>query len=300
MKIPNWAPPALIEKYNELKPKADTEARWAQEHKAANRPIQDWKTYLESNERLYTGTRFPGHLSQLNILNSLITKRVMANVWKNLGRRQDSFKPAMSLFGGRDQARNLFGACVEAEISWINLPKRTKAESKKLHDDIAAVSLQLCGLLVEVLYTSDFSDTRRYIEKEKLKDFVEALAENGCEIWPGFDGYLDELLSGLLPAIPKILLTLHKQALEEAQNPHAVRQPNSPSAKANFFIDALSSYFKQVYGTPLHAHVAAITTALFDEDIGEDRVRALLRSRKAASKSYARKKVAEMKKEIAG
>jgi hypothetical protein len=300
MKIAKWAPSTLVEKYKELKPKADREARWAQEHKAANRPIPDWKTSLESNERLCMGTQFPGHLTQLKLLNGLITKTVMADVWKNLERRQDSFKPAMSLFGGRDQARNLFGACVEAEIGWINLPKRTKAESKKLHEDIAAVSLQLCGLLVEVLYTSDFSDTRRYIEKEKLKDFMEALAENGCEIWPGFNGYLDELLSGLLPAVPKILLTLQKQALKEAQNPHAVRQPHSPSAKTNFFIDALSSYFKQAYGTPLHAHVAAITTALFDEDIGEDRVRALLRSRKAASKSYARKKVAEIKREIAG
>lgn len=290
MKLPKWAPSKLVETYKELKPNADAEQKHIEKLVASKQPSISWKTYLLREEAPYIGPNFVGHLHQIKIATRLLTKPVMESVWKNLERRNGSFKPVLSLYGGKEQARNLFAACVEAETRWINLPKRTKAESKRLYDDIAAMSLQLCELLIDVRGSSNFLDTRRYITQEKLKEFIDSLERDGHDIWSGFDDYLDHLLGELIPALPRILLLLNQRALEAAKNPHSVRQPRSPSAKLNFFIDELSSYFKKAYGTPLHSHVAAVVSALFDEDVAEDRVRALLRSRKSASKARSRRR----------
>lgn len=50
------------------------------------------------------------------------------------------------------------------------------------------------------------------------------------------------------------------------------------------------------YGQPLHAHVAAVTSAVLGKNVDEDRVRALIRSRKQAAKRYARNKTGEIRK----
>jgi hypothetical protein len=97
------------------------------------------------------------------------------------------------------------------------------------------------------------------------------LEHDGHELWQGFDSYLDYLLSELLGTVPGILVELHKRASEQAKTPLVISQPNSPSAKVNFFIRWLSDYFIKSYGQPLHTHVAAVTNVLLGSDVDEDR-----------------------------
>jgi hypothetical protein len=242
---------------------------------------------------------FVGHATQYKIAKALIAEPGMESVWKNLQRHADSFKPKRSLNGGMTPACNLYGACVETEIRWINVPKRTRTESRKLYKNIASLSLQLTELLLQV-ESRELLDIRQFIDEERQKEFIKALEKDGHDLWRCFDGYLDHLLGGLIEPMPGLLLKLHKRALEHAELPLAVSQPNSPNAKVNYFIRELSEYFTRAYGQPLHAHVAAIVSAVLNTDVDEDRVRALIRARKAAIKSRTRKKMAEMRKEIDG
>jgi hypothetical protein len=292
---PNWAPADLVLHAEQLRPRVEEEKKRI---KAAKLRIIDKKAELE-NRQLHIGMYFVGSTTEYRIAQALMTAAGMAAVWKNLQRRVSSFKPVRSLHGGMAQACNLQGACVEIENRWINLPKLTRAESRKLHMNIAATSLQLTEQLLQV-EARDLLDIRKFIDEEREKDFVKGLEKDGRELWYGFEGYLDYLLGEMLEPIPALLLKLHKRALEYANHPLVVSQPNSRNAKANYFIQELSKYFTKSYGRPLHAHVAAVVSAILQTDVSEDRVRALLRARKVAAKRFARKKLAQLRKEIDG
>ena len=300
MHFPKWAPAELVELYREIKPRADAERKRYEEFEKAGHADVDWKTYLESGQELPMGSSFVGEAAHLEILEALITNPVMEATWRNLLKRSSSFRLIRMSFGGKTQVRNLLGACLRAEMNWLNVPKLTRTESVKLHEDIAAQALKLCSLLVETRQTRELVDTRKYLTSEKLQDFIDSLESDGHEIWHGIEGHIDHLLFELLPPVPRILMELHKRALEHAQYPYAVSQPNAPNARLNYFIASLHDYFTKAYGLPLHSHVAALVSAVFHEHVDEDRVRALLRSRKTASRERARKKFAKMKKEIPG
>lgn len=209
------------------------------------------------------GMYFIGDVAKLRIIEPLVTKPIMETVWRNLRRREMRFKQIVSLNGDRGQPGNLVGACVEAEMRWLNLPKWTKTEYKKLHEEIASLALQLCELTTKVHNSRDLLDVRKYITDEQYKRLLDGLEYDDHEIWYGFEGYLDDVLSRVLPPVPRILLELHKRALEKAKQPRAVSQPKAPSAKLNFFISEISGYFTKSYGQPLHAHVAAVVSALY-------------------------------------
>lgn len=295
--FPEWAPADLAANAEALRRKAEEEIHRTKAHRVR---ALDKKSDLE-NERLHIGMYFVGHATQYEYSKALLTAPQMESVWKSLQRRASSFKPKRFLFGGGalSQASNLLSACVEAEVHWINIPKRTRTQSRKLHKDIASLALQLTELLLQV-ESRELLDTRKFIDEKRQKDFKKALEKDGLESWYGFDGYFDHLLGELLEPIPGVLLKLHKRALEHAEYPLAVSQPNSPNAKVHHFIVELSEYFTQAYGQPLHAHVAAVVSAVLNVEIDEDRVRALLRARKAAIKRHTRKKMDELREEIAG
>jgi hypothetical protein len=295
IQFPTWAPADLVQHALELRPKAEEETKRA---KAGEIRVLDKNTDLENGE-LYVGMHFVGHSAEYKIAKALISEPGMETVWKNLRRHNHSFKPIRFLFGGATQARNLHGACLEAETRWINLPKRTPTESRKLHRNIAALSLQLAELLLQV-ESRGLLDIRKFIDKGREHEFLKALVRGGYDLWPGFEGYMDHLLGGLIEPMPGLLLKLHKRSLEQAEIPMAVSRPHSRNAKVNYFIRELSEYFSRAYNQPLHAHVAAVVSAVLNADVDEDRVRALIRSRKVATKNRTRKKMAEMRKEIDG
>lgn len=174
-----------------------------------------------------------------------------------------------------------------------------RTQSRKFYDSIATLSLQLAELLINES-SPDLVEVRRFIDKDQHTHFMKELEHDGYDLWYGFDGYLDYLLSELLGTVPGILVKLHKRALEQAKTPLVVSQPNSPSAKVNFFIRWLSDYFVKSYGQPLHSHVAAVTNVLLGSDVDEDRVRALIRSRKVIVQRRTRQKLVQLRKEKDG
>jgi hypothetical protein len=90
-----------------------------------------------------TPANFLGDQAQLLVLRPLITKPEMESVWRSLHRRKGGYKPAMTFpYGSREQAGNLYGACMDIELSWSNLPMRTKAESRRYYESIANLALQ--------------------------------------------------------------------------------------------------------------------------------------------------------------
>jgi hypothetical protein len=297
MKFPRWAPSDLVTKYTELEPKAVAETARAE---AFARGEGDMKVYdprkaLEKGE-LRLGMYFLGNQAQLLVLRPLITKPEMESVWRSLHRRIGGFKPAMTFpYGSREQAGNLYGACMDIELSWSNLPMRTKAESRRYYESIANLALQLSDLLLADDHNRKLLDTRAYITKEQLEVFKEGLEKDDHEMWYGFDGYLDYLLGQLIQPLPYYLLQLHHRANEFAALPLAVKQPKSKSAKCNYFIEHLSSYFRRAYRSPLHAQVATVVSVVLGIDVDEDRVRALVRSRNVGVQSRARKKLEELK-----
>jgi hypothetical protein len=293
-----WVPPDLSELHAELILKVKDELKQVEDFKATSTPQSGKLTDFDRAD-FRVGFYWLGAAEQLKILEKLISNPAMQDVWEKLERRANSFKPLMSLHGGKTCGRNLFGACVEAESDWGSTPKMTRTQSRKFYDNIASLSLQLAELLVDES-SPDLVEVRRFINKESRTHFVKELEQDGHELWYGFDGYLDYLLSELLGTVPGILLQLHKRALEQAKTPVAISQPNSPSAKVNFFIRWLSNYFTKSYGQPLHSHVASVTNVLLGSDVDEDRVRALIRSRKVAVQRRTRQKLIRLREEKDG
>lgn len=225
----------------------------------------------------------------------------MQNVWENVQHRVgNSEHVRLGIYNGSSEGANLVGACFQAEQRWIRLPKWTKAEFRKIHEAIAARALQLSELLTQIHASSVLLDLREYIEQRKVSDFGTALEEGGLEDTLGLDNDLEDFVAEALPPMSGIMLKLHKRALEQARRPYGVSQPNSPNAKLNFFIQHLSNYFQKAYAQPLHAHVATIVSAIFDEEVDEDRVRALLRTRRRALQAPARKKLGQQPKRTYG
>lgn len=299
IRFPSWAPPELLALHAELLPKALESRKQIAALKDCDVGEYDWKAAIEF-DAVHIGHVFIGPDTRLQILEALLTTPQMQSVWKSLARRNASFKPQRRhLTGGLSQPGNLFGACVRAQEDWLEAPKRTKVKGRELYRDISAQALGLAELLLEV-NSRDFHSVPRFIDAERRKEFIHGLERNEHEIWYGFEGYLDHLLGELIPSIPAILLELHKRALEEMETPLAVPQPNSPSAKLRYLVRTLSTYFKAAYGTPLHAHVAAVVSAVLKVDVDEDRVRALIRLDQQASKKAAGKKMTKLLKESDG
>lgn len=278
MKLPTWTPPDLIERHQELAPKAKEEKKRSEEFKRRNLRDDRKITEYKSGE-FVVGYHFLGHCGQLEILEKLASAPAMRHVWDRLSKRSESFKPLASLNGGKTYAVNLVGTCIDAETEWRSLPKLTRAESRKFYEEIATVSL---GLAAQLLNASspELLEVRRFIDKEHFETFIKGLEHDDHDIWYGFEGYLEMLLGEMLGTVPGLLMELHRRALEHSKYPQAVSQPNAASAKVNFYVRWLSDYFKRTYGQPLHAHVAVVTNALLGSDIDEDRVRALSRSKK--------------------
>jgi hypothetical protein len=223
----------------EIQPKALEQHRRTAEYLRKNPGKYDWKKAVE-NDALHVGHYFIGTSTELDILQGLITSPRMKMVWAHLPRRATAFKPGR-FFLARDksQAGNLLGACIAAEDAWINVPKRTKVESRKLYGNIAALSIQLAERLLES-DSREFMSVLKFIKPEKRQEFIDGLEHDDHKIWHGFDGYLDHLLDGLLPLVPGILLEMHNRALEQQQTSLAVAQPKSPDAKMRYYIRKLS------------------------------------------------------------
>lgn len=149
-------------------------------------------------------------------------------------------------------------------------------------------------LLVQIEHGRELLAVTKYLPTDFFKNFADSLETSEPE------GYLEFLLSENLPTIPKLLLKLHDRAKEHAEEPVGIPQPNAAGAEVHHFIRILSRYFLQSYGLPLHANVAAITTAVFKSDIEEDKVRALLRGDRASRDSRARRKIDKNRKDIDG
>ena len=292
---PAWAPSDLVSRIEELR---DKQREHSKRLKDAELRILDKRADLEKGQ-LYIGRYYLMYDTQIEIGEALASSPGMELVWKRLLKRRSSFKPRPFLIaGGMTPASNLFGACVEIENNWINLPQRTRAQAREMYSSIAALSNQLIELLLEVS-SRDLLDVTSFIEHARRKAFIDSLEGDGHDIWYGFDGYLDHLLGELVEPIPGLLLKLQKRALEHAQQPVAVSQPNSRNAKINYFIQALSDYFTRSYGQPLHAHVAAVVNAVLGANADEDRVRALLRARKHRQHAT-RKKNSKLEKSSTG
>jgi hypothetical protein len=296
-KVPTWAPDELVQLRNELLPKAQAEAERA---KAGTIEIFNKRKSLEDGH-FYIGQYFSAAQVRLKILDALIVSEDMRDVWRNLKRREHSFKPVFRslLVACKTPASSLYGFCIEVEHDWLNMPKRTRAESKRLHTNIAERALQLTELLLEI-EDGHLLDTRKYIDPEQLTHFKKGLEKDGHEDWYGFDGYLDYLLGEVLPPVPCITLRLHKRALECAEQPLAVKQPKSPNARVHYFVRRISAYFVRSYGQPLHSHVAAIVRAICAVNVDEDRVRALIRVTQKSNEKAIRNKLAKGRARIDG
>lgn len=298
MKFPPWTPPDLIERYKELVPKAKSEKKRIEES-IGRHGHQELKIADCKGNEFRVGHYFLNDQSKLVILEKLSTAPDMKRVWERLAQRSKSFKPVYSLHGGRAYSLNLFGACIDAELDWESLPKLTRTQWKRFHEDLAASSLQLAEQLLNVS-SPELLEIRRFFEKKDFEQFMEVLEGDGHDLWNGLDAYIQYALGELLGTVPGLLVKLHRRALEHAKLPQPVSQPNSPSAKANFFVRSLSAYFKRVYGQPLHAHVAIVTNTVLGSDVDEDRVRALIRSGKQTMTTLTRKKLVQLWKEIDG
>jgi len=278
MKSPSWAPKELVDAYNDLKAKVES---------IRDRPIRKYnaREALEAGH-LYVGDYFFGEPRQLEVLTALISGPGMEKVWTALERRRESFKPAdVFLFGRKTQAHNLLGACLMIEYHWVNVPRRTRAESKKLYEKIASHTNALIDLLLQSENRIHMLSMNAYVSPSRVEAFAKALEEDDHPIWYGFDGYLHHLIfETLLEPLPAYLLILRNRALDFASQPAVVKQPKSKAAHANFYVERLSEYFQKAYGTPLHAHVATIVSSIFGIEMDEDRVRALLRIRKKKPK----------------
>lgn len=284
MKIASWAPKELVDAYNDLKAKVES---------TRDRPIKkyDPREALEAGH-LYVGDYVFGEPRQLEVLTALISAPEMKKVWAALERRKESFKPAdVFLFGRKTQAHNLFGACLLIEYRWVNVPMRTRAESKKLYNKIAKHTDALIDLLLHADESIHLLSMRAYVSPSRVKDFSDALFadeyaeddQQGSSFYG--DSYLEHLLfETLFEPLPAYLLILLHRARDFAAKPAVVKRPNSKAAQANFYVERLSEYFQRAYGSPLHAHVATIVSSIFGMEMDEDRVRALLRTRKEKPK----------------
>jgi hypothetical protein len=278
MKIPSWAPPELVEAYKDLKAKVESKP---------NRPIPKYnpREALVAG-RLYVGDYFYGEARQLEVVSALIAAAPMQKVWTALERRKDSFKPVdVFPFGKKTQAHNLLGSCLLSEYHWVNVPMRTRAESKRFYEKIAGHADALIDLLLQSDFRSHLLSMRAYVSPSRIREFSDALVDDDHPVWSGFDGYLDNLIfEALLEPLPAYLLTLVHRARDFASQPALVKQPKSKAAQANFYVERLSDYFNRAYGTPLHAHVATIVSSIFGMEMDENRVRAFLRTRKKKPK----------------
>jgi hypothetical protein len=278
MKIPSWAPLELVDVYNDLKNEVAKERSGPLKTFDPRKALEDgW---------LYVGEYFPGAAMQLAVVEPLITNPAMKTVWAALYRRASDFKPAATFpYGRQTQAHNLTGACLVAEFRWLNLPRRTRTESKKFYGKIATHAGALADLLLQDPQNEALLAMSTLVPRRRVDKFREALIADDHRPWGGFDGWLNmEIFETLLEPLPAYLLTLQKRAKHLTVQPPAVKQPKSKAAKTNFFIELLSEYFTKAYGSPLHSHVATIVSAIFNIEIGEDRVRALLRSRNKKAK----------------
>jgi hypothetical protein len=140
-------------------------------------------------------------------------------------------------------------------------------------------------------------DMRGYLREDAFKTISKRLELDDSY---GNDFYLEHVLGEELLPLPVILMELQKRAVEKAGSAYGLSQPNSADAKAHFFIRSMSGYFLESYGQRLHAHVAAITRVTLGSDVDEDNVRALIRAKDVSTKSRARKKMQQLRREIDG
>lgn len=298
MSFPYWTPRELLALYKQIEPRTAEEARRRAAYVVAAEEPYDKKDALMRGE-LHIGRYFVGDVAQLNILVALMQEPRMRAVWKSLERRDGGYTPIPTLYGDQSQPGNLFGACVAALVDWINLPKRTKVEAQKIYENIASQAYQLAMALLTI-EDRELLDTRTFIDRQHRTRFLQSLKKDGHDVWYGIDGYLYHLFGELLQPLPAMLLELNTRAKNYADSPSVVGQPNSPNAWKRFLIRAVSGYFMDCYGQRLHAQTAAVATAVLQEDISEDRVRALIRIQERSRPTRTRRKVETARRKVYG
>jgi len=211
----------------------------------------------------------PGGDFGRDLLGVLLSAPDMKPVWQALARRKRRV-PAGETFVRTDSAA-FYAACETALINWAALPKRTRAEDRKLYQRIERTSIELINLIIESR-NSEILRLQRFFQADwsaGLGDLFELDMKDA-------DDYARFWIADRFPDTAELLENLAAQAAARARQPKGAPQPKAGSAAANFFARELSRYFRRAYGQPLHEHVAAVTSTVFGVATDANRIRKLV------------------------
>jgi len=215
------------------------------------------------------------------LLHNLVNDERMRKAWESLEKRRgcaegDDRKWAES----NDYAEDLWLECLGIFETWSRTPKRSRAESAALFTRIADLAGQLGAELMSL--ETDPADSLLgldLIEPKQVEDLVRALdiiyqAEKPMD---GRHQLVGVLANDLLQPFTVMLIRLMCEAREKAKSNAGLTQPNSPDAIVHFFVRRLNAYFVEHYGARLHRQVSLVSSAIFNRDVTEESVRALVR-----------------------
>jgi hypothetical protein len=264
-KLRSWAPGELLDLRAELSTRAqlvqETDPSW-------------WKSPLSP-------------AWQIELIDRLLTDRVMADVWRVLQRRVS--KPT-------EIAAALVHALTHEARVWHYHPKLTKAKSVSAHQNIAVHALALRRALSQ-LKDPALERTERFIHnatRERMwklfrpnngthSVFTNDVAQydkNRSDYGPDMRSFT-ELLE-CLPPIEEILADLATRAPARSTAAATLKQSNNPKARLHHFLYSISSWLKEQCQGPLHAQLTTLANITLSENVNEDSVRLFLRQRRKA------------------
>ena len=180
------------------------------------------------------------------IFGALLTDDRMKSVWKALRRRSEKLEV-------QDWPRKFVRHCLGTIARYNAAPKMTPAETRKHLTKIASLARAL-GAAMENSPSRDIRDVH----------ISELLDSYGI-------GHVSTAEERALPSVRELVMRLAKMLALNARRRDSffdIPQPNARDAREHFFIRALSSYFRNVYGLPLHDHVRTITEVAFGRSPG--------------------------------
>jgi hypothetical protein len=324
MRMPDWSPRELIDIIEQIegltRPLPD-----AQRHQSEGEMIEAQMRagiIIPSRRLLYLAASHIGKANplaeQLRIARALATDERLKEVWKRIRMRTNRSQPPLPKEIGSNFAlvapsgsvahlhgyisdtklpvQGLFFACVSIFDDWKRLRKWTRAEARTHYQEIAKRAERLEELLVAESDAECVTLTAvsRYVPDAMLKALARSLGMKDDD-FTGANGaaaFAQEFLDEMLPDLAHVAAELAKRARQLAKAPGALTQPKNLRAEHHFFARCLSAHFLERYGTPLHAHVAAIENAIFEFSPGsslevtEDEVRGWCTRRQRSRKTH--------------